>query len=179
MYVNIHFHDYKKIWIFLIKICTYLFLIYFVYNVVFIPKCHINININNITVPLTPFLWNSLYKMMIRENALYMQTCVHYTLLFFAFFLVINAGIVKIKQKVNEVIWYQLLIQTLDCHLSLLIWGCSGFSLQGDQLYMAVCLWYLVKSDLSSVRVYSSEHARQVTDYKVPEKHGHVNLVTL
>ena len=30
--------------------------------------------------------------------------------------------------------------------------------LQGDQLYMAVCFWYLVKSHLSSVRGYSSLH---------------------
>ena len=28
--------------------------------------------------------------------------------------------------------------------------------IQGDQLYMAVFFWYLVKSDLFSVRVYSS-----------------------
>ena len=29
---------------------------------------------------------------------------------------------------------------------------------QGDQLYMAVCFWYLVKYNLSSVRVYFSVH---------------------
>ena len=32
------------------------------------------------------------------------------------------------------------------------------FALQGDQLYMAVCFWYLFKSDLSSNSVYSSLH---------------------
>ena len=33
--------------------------------------------------------------------------------------------------------------------------------LQGDQLYMAGCFCYLVKSDLSSVRMYSSVHFLQ------------------
>ena len=39
--------------------------------------------------------------------------------------------------------------------------------LQGNQLYMAVCFWYLVKSALSSVN-------GQVTLYNVPEKQSHV-----
>ena len=30
-----------------------------------------------------------------------------------------------------------------------------GFSLQGYQLYMALCFWYLVKRDLSSVRYWT------------------------
>ena len=30
--------------------------------------------------------------------------------------------------------------------------------LQGRQLYMDVCFWYLVKSDLSCVRMFSSVH---------------------
>ena len=29
---------------------------------------------------------------------------------------------------------------------------------QGDQLNMSVCFWYLVKSDLSSVHLYNSVH---------------------
>ena len=29
---------------------------------------------------------------------------------------------------------------------------------QGDQLYLAVCFWYLVKSDLSGLHAYSSVH---------------------
>ena len=40
---------------------------------------------------------------------------------------------------------------------------------QDDQLNMAVCFWFLVKSDLSSV----------ITFYKVPEKQGNVYLVGL
>ena len=39
---------------------------------------------------------------------------------------------------------------------------------QGDQLNMAVCVWYLVKSDLSSVHV-TEAYTERVT-YKVPEK---------
>ena len=37
--------------------------------------------------------------------------------------------------------------------------------IQGDQLNMAVCFWYLVKRELSSVRYIG------VTFYKVPEEH--------
>ena len=33
-----------------------------------------------------------------------------------------------------------------------------GFNLQGDQLNMAVCFWYLVNSDLSSVRFCTRVH---------------------
>ena len=40
--------------------------------------------------------------------------------------------------------------------------------LQGDQLYFAVCFWYLVKRDLFSV-----------TFYKVAEHHGHGYLAGL
>ena len=43
------------------------------------------------------------------------------------------------------------------------------FSLiHGDQLNMTVLFWYLVKSDLPSVHVYSS-YTGHVTFYKVPE----------
>ena len=52
-------------------------------------------------------------------------------------------------------------------------------SIQGDQLNMTVCLWYLVKSDLCSVRYHNRLHWTGVTCYKVPETHGHVQLVTL
>ena len=49
--------------------------------------------------------------------------------------------------------------------------------LQIDQLYMAVCFWYLVKRYLSSLHyvlfIQSSVHYR-VTFYKVPEQHSHV-----
>ena len=50
--------------------------------------------------------------------------------------------------------------------------------LQGDQLYMAVCFWFLVKRDLSSVR-YCTVAYTSLTFYKVPEQHGHVYLVGL
>ena len=46
--------------------------------------------------------------------------------------------------------------------------------LQGDQLNMAVCFWYLLKSDTCRVA-----YTKQVTLYKVPEIHGHVYLVGL
>ena len=52
-------------------------------------------------------------------------------------------------------------------------------TVQGDQLYIAVYLWYLVKRDLSS---FATVHKRQYTNatfYKVPDKHGHVYLVGL
>ena len=45
--------------------------------------------------------------------------------------------------------------------------------IQGDQLNMPVFFWYLVKV---TYQVYAT---MQVTLYKVPEKHGHVQLVTL
>ena len=47
--------------------------------------------------------------------------------------------------------------------------------IQGDQLYMIVFLWYLVKSDLSSQ--CTAAYTGQVTNYRVPEKHVHVYLV--
>ena len=46
-------------------------------------------------------------------------------------------------------------------------------SLQPDQINMAVLFWYLVKSD-ASVRFHTLTCTGQVTFYKVPEKHGHV-----
>ena len=53
---------------------------------------------------------------------------------------------------------------------------------QGDQLYMAVFFWYLVKSDLSSVRVYISLHWKshflQVTRKKRPCLTGNPVQVT-
>ena len=51
-------------------------------------------------------------------------------------------------------------------------------SLQGDQLNMAMFFWHLGKSDLSNVG-YWTRQAEKVTFYKVPEKHGHVSLITL
>ena len=45
---------------------------------------------------------------------------------------------------------------------------------QGDQLYMAVCLLYLLKRDLSSVR-YGTVAYTSFSFDKVPEKHGHIN----
>ena len=55
---------------------------------------------------------------------------------------------------------------------------CLAMSLYrpGDQIYMAVCFWYLVKSDLSDVRMYSRVHCSSHF-YKVPEKHSQVYLV--
>ena len=44
--------------------------------------------------------------------------------------------------------------------------------LRGDQLHIAVCFWYLVKSDLSIVRQCSVAYT-SVTFYKVPEQHGY------
>ena len=53
--------------------------------------------------------------------------------------------------------------------------------IQGDQLYMSVCIWYLVKRDLSSVRIVYTVRSKHysVTFYKVPEQHSHVYLVGL
>ena len=47
----------------------------------------------------------------------------------------------------------------------------TRYKVQGDQLYIAMLFWHLVKLDLSSVRVYSSVHWRSV--------HAHVYLVGL
>ena len=44
---------------------------------------------------------------------------------------------------------------------------------QGDQLHMAPCFWYHVKG------TFTVAYIGQVTFYKVPEKHSHVNLVNL
>ena len=43
---------------------------------------------------------------------------------------------------------------------------------------MAVCLWYLVKRNLSSERYFTVAYT-SITFYEEPEKHGHVNLVGL
>ena len=48
--------------------------------------------------------------------------------------------------------------------------------LQGDQIYMAVLFWYLVKRDLFSVR-YSTEAF--FFFYQIPEQHGLVHQVGL
>ena len=51
-------------------------------------------------------------------------------------------------------------------------WSCKQTRtccLQGGQLNMAVCFWYIVKIDLSSVHVYST-YTEKVTFYKVTEK---------
>ena len=48
--------------------------------------------------------------------------------------------------------------------------------IQGDQLHIAVLFWYLVKSDLSSIRFCTGTYT-SVIFYKVPEQHGHVYLV--
>ena len=45
--------------------------------------------------------------------------------------------------------------------------------LQGHQLNIAVCIWYLLKSDLSRVR------GTVAFIGKAPEKHGYVYLVVL
>ena len=54
----------------------------------------------------------------------------------------------------------------------------NSFKFNIDQINIAVFFWYLVKSECP---VYASIHMYtvQVTLYKVPEKHGHVYLVTL
>ena len=44
----------------------------------------------------------------------------------------------------------------------------------GDQLNMAVFLWYLWKSDFSSVHMYFDVRCRQVFLYKIPELYDHV-----
>ena len=48
----------------------------------------------------------------------------------------------------------------------------------GDQLYMAVLFWYIVKPHLTSVRFCTVAYTF-VTFYKVPEQHDHVYLVGL
>ena len=55
-----------------------------------------------------------------------------------------------------------------------------GDQVQGDQLYMAVLFWYLVKRDLSNVR-YCTVYVvfTTVTFYKVPEQHGRIYLARL
>ena len=52
--------------------------------------------------------------------------------------------------------------------------------IQGDQLCMAVFIWYLVKRDCPVSRVLCCTVAyTSVTFSKVPEQHGHVYLVGL
>ena len=50
--------------------------------------------------------------------------------------------------------------------------------IQGDQLYMAVCFWYLVKRDLFTARKLSVAYT-SVPFNTVPEKHDYVYLVRL
>ena len=52
------------------------------------------------------------------------------------------------------------------------------FIIQPDQINMAVLFRYLLKSE-TSFRYYVITFTEQVTFSKVPEKHGHVKLVTL
>ena len=60
---------------------------------------------------------------------------------------------------------------------SFYIW-IGKFLLQGDQLYMAVFFWNLVKRNLFSVR-YCIAAYNSATFYKEPEQHDHVYLVGL
>ena len=50
--------------------------------------------------------------------------------------------------------------------------------ISGWSVIEAVCFWYIVKHDLSSVR-YCTVAYTSVTFYKVPEQHGRVYLVGL
>ena len=50
--------------------------------------------------------------------------------------------------------------------------------IQGDQLYIAVCFWYLVKSHFP-VFAFTVSYTEQIIFYKVPEQHSHVYLATL
>ena len=59
-----------------------------------------------------------------------------------------------------------------------LICNNSFTAIQGGQLYMAVCFWYLVKRDFSSVP-YCTVAYTSVTIYKVSETPDHVYLVGL
>ena len=52
------------------------------------------------------------------------------------------------------------------------------YSIQGDQLCMAVLFWYLAKYYLSSV-CYNTVVYTSVFNYKVPEQDVHVYLVEL
>ena len=52
-------------------------------------------------------------------------------------------------------------------------------NLQGEQLYMTECFWYLVKSDLSSVRVYISLEWTSHFLRGTRKTRGHVYLVGL
>ena len=49
---------------------------------------------------------------------------------------------------------------------------------QGDQLNMAVFIWFVVKSDCP-VYACTVAYTEQVSFYKVPDKHGHVYLAGL
>ena len=49
--------------------------------------------------------------------------------------------------------------------------------IQDDQLYMAGCLWYLVKRDLSSARYSTSVH--WTSHFLQGTTHSHVCLVTM
>ena len=58
-----------------------------------------------------------------------------------------------------------------------IIWHGESY-LQPDQINMSVLLWFLVTSN-ASVRYCTIAYTGQVTFYKVPVTHGHVQLVSL
>ena len=59
------------------------------------------------------------------------------------------------------------------CHVYLVTLYIKQFYLQGNQLNMTVCFWYLVTRDLFNVRYYTVAYT-SVAYYKVPKQHGHV-----
>ena len=62
----------------------------------------------------------------------------------------------------------------MNANLPFAVVGSNEFvKVQGHQLNIAVFFWYLVKSDWSMYTCIIA-YTRQVTFYKVPEKHGHV-----
>ena len=69
----------------------------------------------------------------------------------------------KFRKKKQNVSVSPSPLQNLQVGIKILI--------QGDQLYMVACFWYLVKSNLSI-----AQYTGQVTFYKVPEIHDHVYL---
>ena len=94
--------------------------------------------------------------------------------------------VLRILSQTNDTTWIIHVTLNFMSHMTIFIsmdsrWKYQNDSsfkqlhLQGDQLITTVCLWYLVKTELSSVHMYTWH----VTFYKVPEKHGHFYLVTL
>ena len=80
-----------------------------------------------------------------------------------------------LRNKLNCHSKAEISVVYLQCSKMLFYFSIFTPQLQGDQLNMAVCFWYFVKSDLSSEHVYSKvAYTGQVTFDKVPEKHGHV-----